>query len=115
MAFFGALALAAVANFIAASTWIFMRVPARVPVKRWMVTLFVSRISFAWAMFLLVVIAVMGSVIDRQLAKPLFRTLIVAMMLGAFWLMATSTVTIVGILWSRDRKSASPSDQSPST
>lgn len=103
MAFFAALAFAAAANIVAALARVFAKVPARVPATRWMVALIISRISFAWTMFLLAAVAVIGSVVDRQLARPLFHTLIVEMMLGAFWFMATSTAVIAALFWSRAR------------
>jgi hypothetical protein len=103
MAFFAALAVAAVANLIAALARLFMKVPARVPVTWWMARLVISRVSFAWAMFLLIAVAVLGSIVDRRLSGSLFHTLIVEMMLGAFWFMATSTVVIASLLWSRFR------------
>lgn len=101
MAFFAALAFAAIANLLAALARFFVKVPARVPVTRWMFALVISRISFAWAMFLLVAVAVIASIVERQLSQPLFHTLIVEMMLGAFWFMATSTVAIAALFWSR--------------
>jgi hypothetical protein len=99
MAFIAARAFVAVANLFAALARIFLKVPARVPATRWMFALVVSRISFAWAMFLLVAVAVIGSIVGGQLSQPLFHTLIVEVMLGAFWLMASSTVLLVALFW----------------
>jgi hypothetical protein len=72
--------------------------------KGWMVVLAISRISFAWALLLLVGTAVIGAINDRQLARTLFQTVIVEMIFGAFWFMATSMVAILAVLWFGRRK-----------
>lgn len=103
MVFFAAFALATFASLGAAIARSFVKIPARVPVSRWVFTLVVSRISFAWAMFLLLAVAVIGSFVDRQLSRALFHALVVEIMLAAFWFMATSAVAIAAPFWSRAR------------
>jgi hypothetical protein len=94
MIFFAALAFATVANLFMIMARLLSRARNDSAPKPWMIVVASSRVGFSWATVILLLTAVAGSIIDHELARPLLRLLVVALLLGAFWFMATSAVLV---------------------
>lgn len=103
MAFFGVGTLALCAGLVASAVRVLMKIPARFLLTRWTRALVLSRLSIICAVWLSLMVAIIGSIIERQLARPLWHMVLVEIVLGAFWLIATAAAANIALCWSNVR------------